>query len=431
MVKRKRVLIITYYWPPSGSSGVQRTLYFVKYLRDFGWEPVVYIPENPEYPAIDNSLSREIPVGIEIIKHTVWEPYQFYKRFLGKSSSEVIKPQVVMEKQKGFKNWLTVFIRGNFFIPDARMFWIRPSVRFLAKYLKKHPVDMIYSSSPPQSVHLIALKLKARTGIPWVADFRDPWTKISYFEHLHLSPFARKRHEHLEKLVLNSANAVVTVSRSCASDFEMIGGRQVLTVTNGFDGAMPDLKNEAPKEFSLTYLGTLTKSRIPEHFWRYLHKALNDTGILPAFRLKMIGNIEESVFQDIVSAGLEEHLLKIPYLSHDLVASELQSAFALLLIGIPNDKGVLTGKLFEYMQSMRPILCVGPKNGDLEDFIKDPEFGFYAPYEDQDLQKKAIENLIGLFQHPERWNPASEKVMKYHRKELTSQLADIFNAQFH
>lgn len=145
----------------------------------------------------------------------------------------------------------------------------------------------------------------------------------------------------------------------------------------------------------------------------------------------MIGNIEESVFQDIISAGLGDNLIKRPYLSHDLVATELKNSFAMLLIGIPNDKGVLTGKLFEYMQSLRPILCIGPLHGDLEEFINEPEFGFYAPYENGDLQKKAIEHLIELYQNPENWSPRPEKVLRYHRKKLTAQLADIFNAQFH
>lgn len=431
MTKRKRVLIITYYWPPSGSSGVQRTLYFVKYLRDFGWEPVVYIPENSEYPAIDHSLSREIPEGLEIIKYPVWEPYQIYKRFLGKSSSEVIKPQVVMEKQKGLKNWLTVFIRGNFFIPDARMFWIRPSVKFLMKYLKKQPVDLIFSSSPPQSLHLIAMKLKEKTGIPWVADFRDPWTKISYFEHLHLSVFARKRHEALEKKVLNKANAVLSVSRSCADDFEHIGGREIITVTNGFDGPVSELNATQFSVLSLAYIGTLTKSRVPSSFWTFLFEAIESAGLLNQFQLKMYGNIEESVFADIMEAGLSQNLLRENYLSHDLVAEELKNSFSLLLVGIPGDKGVLTGKLFEYMQSLRPILCIGPQGGDLEGYIEEPHFGFYAPYEVEAAQKLAIFNLIQLFRNPEHWKPAPEQVMQYHRKNLTAQLADIFNAQFH
>lgn len=170
----KRVLIITYYWPPSGGSGVQRWLKFVKYLREFGWEPVVYTPENPEMPSSDTSLLSEVSEDIEIIKTKIWEPYSFYKRFIGKKKSEKINTGFLSESKKPkLTEALSVWIRGNIFIPDARKFWIKPSVKFLKKYLADNPVDAMVSTGPPHSMHLIALGIKKSLNTPWIADFRD------------------------------------------------------------------------------------------------------------------------------------------------------------------------------------------------------------------------------------------------------------------
>ncbi|NTW26696.1 MAG: glycosyltransferase family 4 protein, partial [Lentimicrobium sp.] len=188
---RRRVLIISYYWPPSGGAGVQRWLKFVKYLRESGWEPVVYVPENPEYPAIDESLAKDIPDGIEIIKTPIWEPYSFYKKLIGAGKGERINAGFLSEKKRpGLTEQFSIWLRGNFFIPDARKFWIRPSISFLTRYLEKHPVDAIVSTGPPHSMHMIALGVKKRTGLPWLADFRDPWTNIDFYHELMLTTWA-------------------------------------------------------------------------------------------------------------------------------------------------------------------------------------------------------------------------------------------------
>ena len=184
----KKVLIITYYWPPSGGAGVQRWLKFVKYLREFGWEPIVYTAENPEVPVIDETLTKDIPEGITVLRTKVWEPYQIYKRLSGRKQSDRIQTAFLSEKKKpGTIENLSIWIRGNFFIPDARRFWIKPSVKYLSRYLNDNPVDLIISTGPPHSMHLIAMHLKGKTQIPWLADFRDPWTNIDFYHQLKLS----------------------------------------------------------------------------------------------------------------------------------------------------------------------------------------------------------------------------------------------------
>ena len=196
----KKVLIITYYWPPAGGSAVYRWLKFTKYLREFGWEPIVYTAENGEYPELDPENEKDIPAGVTILKHPIWEPYQLYKRFIGQKKTEKVNVGFLTEKKKpALAERISVWVRGNFFIPDARRFWIKSSVKYLSKWLAENPVDIIISSGPPHSMHLIAMKLKNRFKLPWIADFRDPWPSIDFYKELRLTWFADKKHHRLEK----------------------------------------------------------------------------------------------------------------------------------------------------------------------------------------------------------------------------------------
>ena len=184
----KKVLIITYYWPPSGGAGVQRWLKFAKYLSDFGWEPIIYTVENGEYPVLDYDLLDEVPKGITVLKTPIWEPYSIYKKFTGRKKEDKINSGFLSEKKNPkLLEKLSIWIRGNLFIPDARKFWIKPSVNFLTNYLIDNPVDIVVSSGPPHSSHIIALKLKEKNKLPWLADFRDPWTNIYYYKELLLN----------------------------------------------------------------------------------------------------------------------------------------------------------------------------------------------------------------------------------------------------
>ena len=222
----KKALVITYYWPPSGGAGVQRWLKFVKYLRSFGWEPVIYTPENPEFPETDHSLDKDVPGQLKVLKQPIWEPYDTYKKILGRRKDEKINAAFLSEKKKNsaLEN-LSVWIRGNFFIPDARKFWIKPSIRFLLHYLQKDPVDVIISTGPPHSMHLIAMKVSGKLGLPWLADFRDPWTNIDFYKDLKLTSWADAIHRRLEKQVLGKADAVTVISPGMAADFSRIHQR--------------------------------------------------------------------------------------------------------------------------------------------------------------------------------------------------------------
>jgi len=427
-----KVLIITYYWPPSGGAGVQRWLKFVKYLRDFGWEPVIYTPSNPEFPVIDETLAKDIPEGIEVVSTPIWEPYEFYKKITGKKSTAKINSGYLNNKKStGLVEQLSVWIRGNLFIPDARKFWIKPSVRYLIKYLTDNPIDALVSTGPPHSMHLIALGLKERLKIPWLADFRDPWTDIDYYKEMKISAFADKKHKRLELKTIKGCNAMVVVSRDMKLNYEMMGGNNVNLITNGYDtDDMTSHKVVRDTKFSITHIGSLPPSLNLMGLWHVLSE-LSET--LPNFRndleIKLVGKVDKSVTNDLLALNLRDRLTRIEYVSHDKVASLMkQSAFLLLAINkdSPNAKGILTGKFFEYLASGRPIMAIGPSDGDLAQILEESEAGFISVYDDLERIKKIVKVLYEKYLHHDLCNNP-KGIEKYSRKNLTGELAAILN----
>jgi len=384
----RKVLIITYYWPPSGGAGVQRWLKFVKYLREFGWEPVIYTPSNPGFPVIDNSLASDIPDGIEVIKTAIWEPYEFYKKLTGKKSDAYLNSGLpIPKKSPGLLDQFSVWIRGNLFIPDARKFWINPSFRFLIKYLKENQIDAIVSTGPPHSMHLIALKLKKRLNIPWLADFRDPWTDIDYYKDLKISAFADHRHKRLEKMTVTECSAMVVVSREMKENYEKMGGKNVHLITNGFDPVdMEVAEVSRDQKFSISHIGTLPPGINLTGLWQVL-TGLCET--VPDFRMnleiKLVGRVDQAVLDSLAEFNLSDCLTRIEYVAHNRVAALMKQS-ATLLIAInkdsPNVKGILTGKFFEYLASARPIIAIGPTDGDLARILQESEAGYIATFDD-------------------------------------------------
>ncbi|MCX6239508.1 MAG: glycosyltransferase family 4 protein [Bacteroidia bacterium] len=427
-----KVLIITYYWPPSGGAGVQRWLKFVKYLRDFGWEPVIYTPSNPEFPVIDDTLAKDIPADIKVIKTPIWEPYEFYKKITGKKSTSKINSGFLNDKKSpGLVEQLSVWIRGNIFIPDARKFWIKPSVRFLINYLKENHVDAIVSTGPPHSMHLIALAIKERLNIPWLADFRDPWTDIDYYKDLKISAFADKKHKNLELKTIRGCSAMVVVSSDMKENYEKMGGNNVHLITNGFDpDDMEAHEVVRDAKFSISHIGTLPPSLNLKVLWQALSE-LSES--VPNFRnnleIKLVGKVDKLVTDDLKALNLGEQLTLIEYVSHDKVASLMkQSAILLLVINkdSPNAKGILTGKFFEYLASGRPIMAIGPTDGDLARILKESEAGVIAAYDNLEQIKKIVIIMYEKYLCSDL-NNNPKGIGKYARKNLTSELAAILN----
>lgn len=428
----KRVLVITYYWPPSGGAGVQRWLKFVKYLRGTGWEPVVFCPENPEYPEIDNSLQKDVPPGITILRSPIWEPYDAYKKVLGMKKEEKISAGFLSEKKKNpWLEGISIWVRGNFFIPDARKFWIKPSVRYLKNYLKSHPVDAIISTGPPQSVHLIAGALKKRLHIPWLADFRDPWTNIDFYHELKLTGYADRKHRRLEKQVLREADVVTVISDTMAGDFHRIFPRKYDVITNGYDPeditAAPDVKPDS--KFSIAHIGTLGPARNPESLWKALAELVNENSIFAEnLEIKLVGKVDVSVIDSLELHSLGKYLRRVAYMPHEeVVICQKQSRVLLLIINnTPNSAMILTGKFFEYMAAGRPILCIGPEKGDAAKILEETSTGYMSGFNDVSSLKSHIMNLFDDYRNGKSSLP-SNATEKYSRKELTKRLAESLN----
>lgn len=427
----RKVLIITYYWPPSGGAGVQRWLKFVKYLRNFGWEPVVYTPENPEYPAIDNSLLKDIPQGIEIVRTPIWEPYSFYKKLVGAKKNERINAGFLSEKKRpGLAERFSIWLRGNFFIPDARKFWINPSIKFLVKYLKQHPVDAIVSTGPPHSMHMIALGVKKRTGLPWLADFRDPWTNIDFYHELMLSSWADRKHHKQEMSVLKKADEVVVISNSMKTDFLKLLKRDYSVITNGYDqDDIAGVDARIDERFSVAHIGTMVKTRNPLLLWEVLsEEVLKDTDFANDLEIKLVGSVDYSVTESIEAAGLGNYVNRISYVPHnEVVKIQQQSQVLLLLINdTPNAKVILPGKFFEYMAARRPILCIGPRDGDAAEVILETNAGYVSEKDDKESIRKAINELYSRFRTGKNIVD-SKGIARFSRESLTGRMAECLS----
>ena len=437
----KRVIVITYYWPPTGGSGVQRWVKFAKYLKDEGWQPVIYTPENPEQLAVDESLLEEIPADCKVIKTRIVEPYELYKKFLKKSghSKEAVEVNPVNAQNKSLAQKFAMWIRGNLFRPDPRCLWIGPSVRFLKKYLEENPVDLIVSTGPPQSMHMIGRRLAKATGLPWIADFRDPWTKIFYFKHLSMTRSTERWHKKMEKKVLDEASAVVAVSPLVQQDFQAMTQTPVELITNGFDEC--DFADERcteadggpDRKFVITHTGLFAADGNPTMLWTVLaEKCRKDDTFRKLMKIKLVGKTDEQITSSITAEGLGDNLMNLGYQPHS-EAIQAQRTASLLILPLrkePEYMAVLPGKLFEYLASWRPVLGIGQTDGAMSMILNTTKTGVVLEWED----KASIERFIDLCWERHLKGELSVEdadISQFTRKALTRRMAELFDRVIH
>ncbi len=431
----KRVLVISYYWPPTGGSGVQRWVKFAKYLPEEGWQPVIYTPENPEQLAVDTTLEAEIPAETEIVKTRIFEPYSLYRKFLRSSghSKEAVEVNPVNAQNKSFAQKAAMWVRGNFFRPDPRCLWIRPSVKFLKKYLSEHPVDLIVSTGPPQSMHIIGMKLARETGLPWIADFRDPWTKIFYFKHLSMTSATEKWHQRMEKKVLDEAVRVVAVSPLVQQEFQAMTRTPVELITNGFDecdfeGACSEAAGGPDRDFTITHTGLFAADGNPTVLWDVLaEKCAADVSFRKLLKIKLVGKTDTRILDSIEASGLRESLLDMGYQPHNKAIEEQRNA-SLLILPLrkePEYKAVLPGKLFEYLASWRPVLGIGQTDGAMSMILNQTKTGVVLDWNDRASLAKFIDlcwerHLKGTL------TVEDADLSRFTRRNLTRQMAQLF-----
>jgi glycosyltransferase involved in cell wall biosynthesis len=428
MSEPKKLLIITYYWPPAGGPGVQRWLKFVKYLPEFNIQPIVYIPENPTYPIVDNGLESEVSDKAIILKNKIFEPYGLAS-FFGKNKTKKISSGIIPnQKKQSVLEKTLLWIRGNLFIPDARFLWVKPSVKYLKKYILENNIDTIVTSGPPHSLHLIGLQLKKDLNIKWFADFRDPWTTIGYHKALKLSSYAEKKHKALEKEVLNSADTIIVTSKTTNTEFQAITTKPIEVITNGYDIEKIE-KQPLDEKFTLAHIGSFLSERNPTILWQALQELLTEnTDFKNDFQLKLIGAVSQEVLDTITEFKLNDYVQKLGYVSHQEAVENQRKSQVLLLIEINSEetKSIIPGKLFEYMISERPIIAIGPEGSDFAEIITTTNTGVFFTYDEKE-KLKAL--LLTYYQEYQNQNLKVHAVglQQYSRKSLTQQLVQILN----
>ena len=427
-MNKKKVLIITYYWPPAGGPGVQRWLKFVKYLPEFNIEPIVYCPSNASYPITDASLADQVSPDLTVIKQHIKEPYKIAQLFSKKSKT--ISKGIIAEKEKqSLMERLMLFVRGNFFIPDARKNWVKPSVKYLSTYIKDFNIDTIITSGPPHSLHLIGLELQQKLDVTWIADFRDPWTTIGYHKQLKLTSASKIKHKNLEKKVLNTANKIIVTSPSTKVEFEQITTQPIQVITNGYDYEKVATFG-LDKKFTLSHIGSLLSKRNPEVLWNVLRDLINeDSEFASSFQLNLVGAVGKEVLQSIEINYLTNSLNNAGYVAHSEAVMYQKKSQLLLLIEIDSEdtKAIIPGKLFEYMITNRPIIAIGPIGADVASIIKETNTGQFFNYQDYDALKLTIKQHFEAFKNDDlKTNPIG--LQKYSRQQLTKNLAQFINS---
>lgn len=429
----KKVLLISYYWPPVAGGGVHRWLKMSKYLPDMGWNLHIYTPEPSEFTIKDASLVKEINNKLTIVKTPIWEPYKIYGKFTGKGKSGKMYSGFIEEKGKeSITKKISLFIRGNFFIPDARKFWIKPSIKFLKEYVVENGIDYIISTGPPHSMHLIALGLKKSfPKLKWVADFRDPWSNINFYDKLKTTFWADKKNKKLEQKVLKNADKVVTVSYSWAKDFEKLCGRNdIAVITNGYDPADFVSEDKTDKnKFTLIHIGSMNPDRNPIVLWNALKQLLErEESLKSVLEIKLIGQVDYKIIDSIDKYGLSEYLNKIDLMPHKNAIEELQKSQVLILPinDTPDSFGVLPGKLYEYLATKKPIFCICPQESDAYKIITEAKAGATVGYED-DLE--AFEVINQWYNNFKQGITSfdNDNIEKYSRKNLAKKYVELLN----
>ena len=421
----KKVLIITYYWPPAGGSGVQRWLKFTKYLPKYDWKPIVYTPENLYFEVNDTALLNEIPKETEIWKLPIWEPYALKDMLFSKGGKS--QSAGVISNKTSLKNKVLNWVRGNAFIPDPKVYWVKPSIKFLLDKIKKEKIDHIVTTGPPHSMHLIGLGLKkAMPNLKWVADFRDPWSEMDLLDEFHVSSFSRIKHQKFEREVLETADVTLTVSETWVEDLKRLGGKRVELITNGYDSADFETEPKTNDKFIIGHYGLLNHLRNPKNLWKTLNDLCSENSEFDnKLEIHLSGNIDIEVLTEISDfPKLKEKIKNLGYLSHAEVLKQYNEASLLLLLLFNSEsgKGNYPGKIFEYFAAKRSILSFGPDESDAKKLIEKTKSGVYIPYSEEN-----IKDIVYQIYTDNIKTISSDDLSQFKRSVLTKKLADLLN----
>lgn len=429
---RKKVLIISYYWPPCGGIGVLRCLKIAKYLWQYGWQPIIYTAEDAHYPNLDETNFKDIPEKLTVLKHKIWEPYHIYK-FITRQKKEANVNNVFYTKENkmGWAHQFSVWIRSNFFIPDARSMWVNPSVKFLLKYLEDHPVDAIFSNGPPHTNTRIATILKQKTGIPWLADFQDPWTQVDYYQLLNLTAWGDRKHRRLEQEAFKAADKTTIVSHHWKRDLETIGAKNVSVIPWGYDpDDYKELVQDVDRKFVLTHIGIMGYDRNPKTLFKVLQALkIEYPSLAEDLEVRLVGQVDYSVVAAYEECGLAKQVNLLGSVNRVKALEAIASSPILLLLlnQQANAKGRIPGKLFEYLAVRRTILSLGPEYSDVAQIIARSNSGYSCDYDAYEKLKAIITQLYKAYQHGQLNTPIDSDIDAYSIEKLTGEIAGFLD----
>lgn len=429
----KKVLIITYYWPPSGGAGVQRWLKFTKYLPEFGWEPVILTVKNGTYPTTDPTLEKEIPPNIKIYKTKTVEPFAIYNSLLFKKRKSSVSTGLtgIKNSKNPIKKWAQ-YIRANYMIPDARKGWNKYAIRKAAQIIDQENIDVIVTTGPPHSSHLIGLELQKKTNIPWVSDLRDPWTTVYYNKMLPRTEKTKKRDQAIENKVLSATDCITVVGESFKDEFPD-HSHKMKVVYNGFDETDINEVSEQNKnsKFTLAYIGNLKPNQSLPILWKVIEDLiLENEEFKQSFNLQFVGAIDNQE-RSYLEKNLSENIDIVGFVSHDEAVQKMQEASLLLFVipNIDNNSLIITGKIFEYLASGSELLSIGPKNGNAAQIIKECDRTPMIDYEDYDQLKKCLSEQFKHWLENDKKKKTihSDALQTYTRRNQTKNLSAILD----
>jgi len=429
----KKVLIITYYWPPSGGAGVQRWLKFVKYLPEFGIEPIILTVDEKyaSYPLTDNSLLDEVPASVKVYYTKSWEPFKIYKKLSGKK--DIPHSGFANETETSFFQKIMRFVRGNFFLPDARKGWNKFAYKKAKQLIQEYDISTVITTSPPHSTQLIGRKLKNKLKINWIADLRDPWTDIYYYDQLYHTSIAKSIDSSYEKKVLTEADKVIVVSEAIKNQFSLkisdSDYKKFSVIPNGYDDSDFQNRVEVDKnKFIIIHTGTIASGYHIESFLNAVQKLSEEMNGVKII-LRFVGVVSGKYKDYIQNTPLKEITEYIGYVPHEQSIQYLQKS-TILFLAIPdveNNQGILTGKLFEYLGAEKTIIGVGPVHGDAARIIKECTAGELFDYQDQDKLFNYLLKLFNLWREGGAISVNNGKIKSYSRKHLTKELASLLD----
>jgi glycosyltransferase involved in cell wall biosynthesis len=419
-----KVLIITYYWPPSGGAGVQRWLKFSKYLPEFGWEPIILTvdPEFAAYPVTDKSLTDELPSSLKVYKTPAIDYFAIYKR----DKTKIPTAGFASSVDSSIKGKILRFIRGNFFIPDPRKGWNKFAFKKACEIIETEGIKHVITTSPPHSTQLIGLNIKNKyPSIKWIADLRDPWTGIYYYEQFFPTFISKRIDSSFEKSVLKKADRLITIGSSLKTSFSLIEpgiSDKTEVITNGYDADDFSGSNKSsPAVFTISYIGTLSDT-YPINGFMDAIVLFRETGHL--VNLRFVGTVSQKQKELILEKSDSSSVEFVNYVDHSSAIKFLTESSALLLI-IPDhksNKSIITGKLFEYVASGKPVICLGPTDGDAAEILRETGHGYTFSYNDT---KGITDYLSALISD----NTIVEKISPgiFSRIELTRKVSSVLN----